>query len=63
MALYPASPRHLLLAALLALLLLPLLGWWWGALRTFAAIGMVLASVWLVMAGAGILRQWGRGDV
>ncbi|WP_386813565.1 hypothetical protein [Lysobacter koreensis] len=61
MAWSPASTRRLLLAALFAVLMFPLLGWWLGQLRIFAGVGIVLASVWLVMAGAAMIRHGGRG--
>ena len=63
MATTRASPRRLLLAALAVLLLFPLLGWWLGEVRTFSGIGIVLASVWLIMAGVGILRHRRHTDV
>ena len=57
------SVRRQLVAALLALVLLPALGVAVGEPRELAGVGIVLATVWLAMAGVGLLRQRGtRGN-
>lgn len=51
--------RRLLLMALAALVLLPALGMALGQARAWAGAAVVLAAVWLAMAGVGLLRQRG----
>ena len=49
--------RRLLLAALAALVLLPSIGAAIGEPQVLTGAAVVLAIVWLAMAGVGLLRQ------